>query len=102
MISCSSYPCALPSSAALPPVQHCSALASPTVTEWAIVVQACNGLPQTGLVDDETWQTLLGPQAQPCDIDNLFSESEDDNDMLGGKGVWLLGEQRWARAPGTY
>ncbi|KAK9811174.1 hypothetical protein WJX73_008388 [Symbiochloris irregularis] len=66
------------------------------------VFQACNNLPQTGLVDDDTWVALLGPQAQPCDIDTLFSESEDDVDMLAGSGVWLLGEQRWARASGTY
>lgn len=61
-------------------------------------VQASAGLPQTGIADDDTWQALLGPHAEPSDIDTLFSDNENDQDMCGNnKGVWLLGEQRWSR-----
>ena len=68
-----------------------------------VFAQACNGLPQTGLVDDDTWLVLLGPSARPQDVDFLFSEDETDTDMLSNKrGVWLLGEQRWSRPSGTY
>ena len=28
-------------------------------------VQACNGLAETGIVDEDTWQKLLGQEAQP-------------------------------------
>ena len=67
------------------------------------ILQACNALPQTGAVDDETWQALLGPDAKPSDIDLLFSDDGSDSDMMADHGgVWLLGEQRWARRPGTY
>ena len=28
-------------------------------------VQACHGLAETGIVDEDTWQKLLGQEAQP-------------------------------------
>lgn len=65
-------------------------------------LQACSGLPQTGMVDDDTWQTLLGSAARPNDIDFLFSGDDSDVDMLANHGVWLIGEQRWARPSGSY
>lgn len=61
-------------------------------------MQACTALPQTGMVDEDTWAALLGPSSKPSDIDNLFSDDGNDTDMLQEHGgVWLLGEQRWAR-----
>ena len=56
------------------------------------------------MVDEDTWLALLGPGAKPSDIDNLFSDNENDMDMLGDHqgAVWLLGEQRWSRKLGSY
>ena len=66
-------------------------------TMW-LGLQACSALPQTGMVDEDTWTALLGPTAVPSDVDTLFSENENDTDMLGNQGgVWLIGEQRWSR-----
>ena len=61
-------------------------------------MQACNDLPETGVVDDDTWQRMLGRAAQPQDIAALKSYDENDLDLCGeGQGVWLLGEQRFER-----
>ena len=66
-------------------------------------MQACTALPQTGMVDDETWAALLGSHAVPSDVDTLFSDDDNDADMQReGGAVWLLGEQRWSRRAGTY
>jgi peptidoglycan hydrolase-like protein with peptidoglycan-binding domain len=60
--------------------------------------QACCGLPETGVCDVETWTALLGPKAQPQDIENVFSGDSDDEDLeeQGVGRVYLLGEQRWS------
>ena len=60
--------------------------------------QACNGLAETGVVDDDTWQQMLGPEAEPWAVAGLKSYDENDVDLCAdGKGVWLLGEQRFER-----
>ena len=61
-------------------------------------MQACNNLAETGVVDDDTWQQLLGREARPQDIADLRSFDDTDMDLCGeGQGVWLLGEQRFER-----
>lgn len=61
-------------------------------------VQACNGLPETGVADERTWQKLMKPGAEPTDIHRVISNDETDDDMQASEGkVWLLGEQRWAK-----
>lgn len=39
------------------------------VIDPAIVVQACNNLPESGVCDERTWLALLGPEAQPSDLE---------------------------------
>lgn len=61
-------------------------------------VQACHGLPETGVADEGTWQRLMKPEAEPADIHKVISNDETDDDMQASEGkVWLLGEQRWAK-----
>ena len=59
-------------------------------------MQACNGLPESGVADPATWRALLGAGASPADLDTLRSEDSADDD-LGNTAdrVWLMGEQRW-------
>ncbi|KAL6769207.1 hypothetical protein ACKKBF_B17895 [Auxenochlorella protothecoides x Auxenochlorella symbiontica] len=63
--------------------------------------QACNGLPESGVCDGATWRKLLGEGSTPADIAILAEQhaegAEDEDDLAGGQGVWLLGEQRWER-----
>jgi hypothetical protein len=51
-----------------------------------------NGLPETGVSDAATWQTLLGEGAQPADLLDLRAKNAQyDDDMSGHNGsVWLL------------
>ena len=61
-------------------------------------VQACHGLPETGVADERTWQRLMKPGAEPADIHRIISNDATDDDMQASEGkVWLLGEQRWAK-----
>lgn len=62
--------------------------------------QACEGLPETGVSDARTWRRLMGSEnARPEDITNVCSGDSNDEDLEDMTGrVWLLGEQRWARA----
>ena len=61
-----------------------------------LFVQACSGLPETGVVDSDTWIKLLGEDASPDKLATLTNEYEDDlTDSQGA--VWLIGEQRWSR-----
>ena len=69
-------------------------------TVWGL--QACSHLPETGVADEATWRALLGADAHPSDIGLLLSGTEDDVDMTAeseDRGVWLVGEQRFARRP---
>ena len=61
-------------------------------------MQACSGLPESGVCDEHTWLLLMGQDAQPEHLDKVFSGESDDEDLEGsGEGkVYLLGEQRWA------
>jgi len=67
--------------------------------------QACSGIPETGVVDRETWLKLLGnPKARPEDIQGLKTDDSFDEDLTeegpsAGQAnrVWLIGEQRWSR-----
>ena len=62
------------------------------------MVQACSGLPETGVVDEDTWMKLMGEGSTPDMLTLLTNEFEDDlTDSHGA--VWLIGEQRWSRAP---
>lgn len=47
------------------------------------------------MADAATWKALLGPDAQPSDVESVKSDDHTDEDMQGGDRVWLLGEQRW-------
>jgi len=66
--------------------------------------QACNGLPETGIVDEHTWKKLLNnPDAIPNDIADLNIGNSYDEDISGDipsgnskKRIWLVGEQRWS------
>ena len=50
------------------------------------------------MVDDDTWQRMLGVEAQPWEVAGLKSYDETDMDLCAdGQGVWLLGEQRFER-----
>lgn len=61
------------------------------------MLQACNGLPETGVADVGTWKKLM-PGSGPSDILGLIGNDETDDDMQASDGkVWLLGEQRWAK-----
>jgi hypothetical protein len=73
--------------------------------------QASMGLPQTGCCEQATWQALLGPTAEPSDLYGIIArkggqgdgdDNEYDDDMTEseGRGVWLLGEQRWEKPRG--
>ena len=55
-------------------------------------LQGMNGLPETGVSDAATWQTLLGGAAQPADLVNLSANNAQyDDDMSGhSDSVWLL------------
>lgn len=62
--------------------------------------QACQGIPESGICDDRTWKALLGSDSNPEDLFTLRSGLSDDEDLAdggaaGGRGVWLIGEQRW-------
>ena len=60
--------------------------------------QACNGLAETGTVNEGLWKMLAGQDADPSLIDTLKSGQSDDEDLTleGREGmVWLIGEQRW-------
>ena len=61
--------------------------------------QACNGLAETGTVNERLWKMLAGEDADPSLVDTLKSGKSDDEDLTleGREGmVWLIGEQRWA------
>ncbi len=61
-------------------------------------MQACKGLPETGVADVGTWKTLMKDGAEPSDVLSLQSEDDTDDDMQASDGkIWLLGEQRWAK-----
>ena len=55
-------------------------------------LQGMNGLPETGVSDAATWQTLLGEGAQPADLLDLHAKNAQyDDDMAGhNDSVWLL------------
>ena len=60
--------------------------------------QACNGLPESGVCDANTWKKLLGEGARPEDVGKVESGRSDDEDMTddaGGTRVWLMCEDRW-------
>lgn len=60
--------------------------------------QACNGLAETGTVNERLWKMLAGEDADPSLVDTLKSGKSDDEDLTleGREGmVWLIGEQRW-------
>jgi len=60
--------------------------------------QACTGLPESGACDEMTWKSLLGPGAEPCDLDAVQGSNSAEEDLAddnGGNRVWLIGEQRW-------
>jgi hypothetical protein len=62
--------------------------------------QSSAGLPESGVCDERTWLSLLGPNATPSMVDELKAdEAEYEDDMGDGHdgAVWLLGEQRWSR-----
>ena len=70
------------------------------VLAWTTVckVQASAELPQSGVATSDTWQALLGKDAKPSDAAKLALENETDDDMTADHGgVYLVGEQRWAR-----
>ncbi|GAX74527.1 hypothetical protein CEUSTIGMA_g1976.t1 [Chlamydomonas eustigma] len=74
--------------------------------------QASSGLPQSGVCEEATWRALLGPHAKAEDLLDAASslgaspgagQSEgsgfsDDLTLPEGRGVWLLGEQRWEKS----
>jgi hypothetical protein len=47
---------------------------------WCIVLllalQACNGLPESGVCDERTWLALLGADAKPEDLDEVSGRKE--------------------------
>jgi hypothetical protein len=45
-----------------------------------LVLQACNGLPESGVCDERTWLALLGADATPEDLDEV---SQCDSLLLG-------------------
>jgi hypothetical protein len=45
-----------------------------------LVLQACNGLPESGVCDERTWLALLGADATPEDLDEV---SQCDALLLG-------------------
>lgn len=62
-------------------------------------MQATADLPQSGVATSDTWQALLGKDAKPSDAAQLVLNNETDDDMTADHGgVYLVGEQRWARA----
>lgn len=78
-------------------------------------MQSSEGLPESGVSDIGTWLALLGPSAQPGDILSVVraarqGDGDDDGDESAGfgddmtesngRGVWLLGEQRWEKKQG--
>ncbi len=65
------------------------------------LLQASQGLPETGVADERTWRALLGPEAQPSQVYELASEdtaefTRDRGASGGQEGMWLVGEQRWS------
>lgn len=63
-------------------------------------LQATANLPESGVATSDTWQALLGKDAQPIDAKKLVQNDETDDDMTAEhNGVYLVGEQRWARKP---
>lgn len=65
----------------------------------AHLMQACNNLPESGVVDHQTWVALLGVEAHPGVLGTLRHGDHRDDDMLGKHHegmVFLIGEQRWA------
>ena len=62
------------------------------------MVQACKGLPETGVADIATWKALMKSGSEPSDILSMHGDDATDDDMQASDGkIWLLGEQRWAR-----
>ncbi|CAD7697774.1 unnamed protein product [Ostreobium quekettii] len=59
--------------------------------------QACNGLPESGVCDAQTWVALLGQGASPGDLKGMLAGDSTDEDLTQAKGVYLIGEQRWER-----
>ena len=74
--------------------------------------QACSGIKETGVCEENTWKALLGNQdAVPNDLlhyrkrlvaeliaNGELEENIEDITEGGADGkVWLLGEQRWER-----
>ncbi|KAI3437857.1 hypothetical protein D9Q98_000303 [Chlorella vulgaris] len=59
--------------------------------------QACSGYPESGVCDGATWRFLLGDDASPSEILNLYTGDSADEDLSeqNTDRVWLLGEQRW-------
>ena len=76
-------------------------------TETALkTFQACSGMPESGVVDEEVWSMLCeGLENEVCSIEFLeertsgVSEAEETDpyniDRADGKGVFLLGEGRY-------
>lgn len=65
-----------------------------------LLLQACNGLPESGVCDERTWKALLGADATPADVEAIRGDEsmyEDDMSAPHEGAVWLLGEQRWSR-----
>lgn len=56
---------------------------------WA--VQACAGLPETGVADRATWEALLGPELKP--IDPPLEEGEEGAE--GGSMAASSEESAW-------
>ena len=62
--------------------------------------QACEGLPESGVVDEASWLALCGEDAEggACDIGIGDGEAgPDDGHRIdrGKKGVFLIGEGRY-------
>lgn len=63
--------------------------------------QACNGLPESGRCNEQTWLALLGEDANSDVLKEITSDNSYDEDRTAQGahtgGVWLLGEQRWEK-----
>jgi hypothetical protein len=57
------------------------------------LAQACSGYPESGVCDGATWRFLLGDDASPSEILNLYtgdSADEDLSEQVRGQPVSLL------------
>eukprot|EP00199_Chlamydomonas_sp_CCMP681_P002531 CAMPEP_0119115968 /NCGR_PEP_ID=MMETSP1180-20130426/52031_1 /TAXON_ID=3052 ORGANISM="Chlamydomonas cf sp, Strain CCMP681" /NCGR_SAMPLE_ID=MMETSP1180 /ASSEMBLY_ACC=CAM_ASM_000741 /LENGTH=323 /DNA_ID=CAMNT_0007105077 /DNA_START=588 /DNA_END=1559 /DNA_ORIENTATION=- len=68
-------------------------------------MQACAGLPETGVSDETTWKELirtLGGNIEGLEALGMHLESVLGSDISGQQSqgrLWLLGEQRWETGP---